>query len=186
MDPRHKSDHEARFRKMFSRGFSPEEQSTIELMRTLHIANRLIDNFAERNTAKYHLSTAQMRILYWLKMHEDEAIDGGLLPSELSKFQGVTPNTVSSLLNHLRVAGLIEQVNHPDDRRKRIIKITQSGRDLLSQMEPDHMNSLRDMFSGLSHEERQILVTLLWKLIQSVKTRMECENENEPKAEPEG
>jgi DNA-binding MarR family transcriptional regulator len=186
MDPRHKSDHEARFRKMFSGVFGPEELSTMELIRNLHIANHLIDNFAERNTAKYNLTTAQMRILFWLKMHGDDVIDGGLLPSELSRFQGVTPNTVSSLLNHLRVAGLIEQVNHPDDRRKRIIKITQSGRDLLKRMEPDHTTSLRDLFSGLSQEERQILVTLLWKLIQSVKARMKCENEDVPKPESEG
>jgi hypothetical protein len=47
------------------------------------------------------------------------------------------------------------------------------------------MASLRDLSAGLSQEERQILVTLLWKLIQSVKARLACENEPTPKTESE-
>ena len=99
-----------------------------------------------------------------------------MLPSELSRFHGVTPNTMSSLLNSLREAGLIEQSNHPEDRRKRIIKITPAGLALLQEIGPGHYGGISGLFSDLSEEERQILVTLLHKLIQSLHTKLEsCE-----------
>ncbi len=184
MNNRYLGDNEARLRAMLERSFGEHDMSTMELfgnlMKTYHILNGL----TERHVARHNLSTAKMRILYLLKMRAvDGAEGGGLLPSELSRFHGVTPNTISSLLNSLRDAELIEQINHPVDRRKRIIKITPKGLDLLREVGPAHHEYVRALLSDLSEEERQILNTLLRKLGQSLKARMQCE---EPAAEEAG
>src|SRR5438552_1058118 len=111
MNNRHIGDNEAKYRAFLEHSFGGEtDMSTMELfgnlMKTYHILNSL----TERNIARHNLSTAKMRILAWLKMRAvDGAEGGGLLPSELSRFHGVTPNTISSLLNSLREAQLIEQ-----------------------------------------------------------------------------
>jgi DNA-binding MarR family transcriptional regulator len=125
MNDRSPGEIEARFRAMLERSGAHVDMSAMELFRNIMISSHILDCLAERRAARHDLSTAKLRILFWLKMRaEDGAEGGGLLPSELSRFQGVTPNTMSSLLNSLRESGLIEQINHPQDRRKRIIKIT--------------------------------------------------------------
>ncbi len=172
----HTADAEARFRAMFERSFGKTDTSAFELFRSLMKSYHILNSATERHIAKHDLSTAKMRILFWLKMRAEEGIDGGgLLPSELSRFQGVAPNTMSSLLTSLREAGLIEQVSHPADRRKHVIKITLAGLDLIQKVGPEHQQYIRDLFSGLSEEECQILITLLHKLNLSVKARARCE-----------
>jgi DNA-binding MarR family transcriptional regulator len=169
-------DSEARFREMLERSFGDVDMSAMELFRNLMKTYHLLNGLTERHIARYNLSTAKLRILYWLKIRADDGAEGGgLLPSELSRFQGVTPNTMSSLLNSLREAGLIEQINHPVDRRKRIITITPKGLELLSDVGPVHHKYIRTLLVDLSEEERQILSTLLRKLGQSLKAKMDCE-----------
>jgi len=171
------ADMETRYREMVTRVHGESGLSALDLFRHLAITYHVVENLAEKQVARYNLSLAKMRILWWLKMRDDEGIEGGgLLPSELSRFQGVTPNTMSSLLTSLRESGLIEQINHPQDRRKRIIKITPDGLDLLKQVGPEHTNFLRELFADLSEEERHILITLLKNITFSVKNRAVCEN----------
>jgi DNA-binding MarR family transcriptional regulator len=179
MNNPHVGDNEARYRAFLESSFGGEtDMSTMELFGNLLKTYHILSSLAERNIARHSLSTAKLRILYWLKMRAaDGAEGGGLLPSELSRFHGVTPNTISSLLNSLREAELIEQLNHPVDRRKRIIKITQKGLDLLQEVGPEHFRYVRDLLTDLSAEERQILNTLLRKLSQSLKAKIvECED----------
>src|SRR5689334_4347920 len=172
MTNRQIGDNEARYRAMLEHAFGETDMSSMELFGNLMKTYHILSSLTERSTARYNLSTAKMRILYWLKTRAmDGAEGGGLLPSELSRFHGVTPNTISSLLTSLREAGLIEQINHPVDRRKRIIKITQKGLDLLQDVGPEHFRYVRELFADLSSEERQILITLLRKLSQSLKAK---------------
>src|SRR5260221_6578469 len=161
MNNRPSSEIDARFRAMLERSVGPLDWSAMDLYRSLMKTYHILNGITERHIGHYGLSTAKVRVLFWLKMRvEDGAEGGGLLPSELSRFHGVTPNTMSSLLNSLREAGLIEQSNHPEDRRKRIIKITPAGLALLQEIGPDHYGGISGLFSDLSEEERQILVTL--------------------------
>jgi DNA-binding MarR family transcriptional regulator len=186
MNDRHPADAESRFRAMLERSGAHIDMSAMELFRNVMISYHVLSCLTERRAGRHNLSTAKLRILFWLKMRaEDGAEGGGLLPSELSRFQGVTPNTMSSLLNSLREAGLIEQINHPQDRRKRIVKITPKALELLREVGPDYHNYVAELFSDLSEEERQILITLLRKLSQSLKAKMSCEDSALPYTQDE-
>lgn len=177
MDRRPPIEFDARFREMLEHNYGPVEMSALKLWRCLAMAHGLLSGALERNMAQYNLSTSKLRILFWLKMRADEGKDGGgLLPSELSRFHGVTPNTMSSLLNSMRESGLIEQINHPKDRRKHVIKITQAGEAVLHEVGPAYKHYVDELFTGLSEEERQILITLLQKVIFSARSRTDCEH----------
>ena len=184
MNDRPFGDIDARFRAMLERSGTDIDMSALDLFRNLMRSYHVLSCLTERHIGRHNLSTAKLRILYWLKMRaEDGAEGGGLLPSELSRFQGVTPNTMSSLLNSLREAELIEQSNHPQDRRKRIIKITPRALELLQVVGPVHHNYIHELFTDLSEEERQILITLLRKLSQSLWGKMACEEAAQPQAQ---
>ncbi len=162
------------YREALTRLYGNVDMSAIELFRALGEAFHTVASFLDRkNTAQYNLSWAKLRILLWLQLHYKESINGGgMLPSELSRLQGVTPNTMSSLLTGLRESGLIEQINHPQDRRKRIVRITQAGLDTIKNLGPAHYRCMNWLFEDLSEEERQILITLLHKVTASTRARL--------------
>ncbi|HVO43859.1 MAG TPA: MarR family transcriptional regulator [Aggregatilineales bacterium] len=150
------------------------DPSALELARNIGIADHIMTALSERHLGG-QMTFAQFRMLSWLYM-QDEENKTGLLPSQLSRFQGVTPNTVSSLLHSLRKQGFIEQVSHPEDRRKRIIKITEAGRELVREMTPRQFRYVSGLLDGLDPEERQTLIQLTGKLIATVKARAkDCE-----------
>jgi DNA-binding MarR family transcriptional regulator len=176
MERRSPIEFDARFRAMLEHSYGPVEMSALKLWRCMAMAHGLLSGALEKRMAQFNLSTSKLRVLLWLKMRADEGTDGGgLLPSELSRFHGVTPNTMSSLLTSMRESGLIEQIDHPKDRRKHIIKITQAGEEKLHEVGPAYKRNVEELFAGLSEEERQILITLLQKVIVSAKSRADCE-----------
>lgn len=116
--------------------------------RNLMKAHNVVAALMEKRMARFGLSLAKSRLLFWLAMRDQE----GVLPSELSRFQGIQPNTVTTLVASLREAGLIEQVAHGQDRRKRVIKITQTGRDLIRKFGPGHHDVVEALLGDLSPE----------------------------------
>jgi DNA-binding MarR family transcriptional regulator len=176
MDIRRSGDMDNRYREMIRSTLGDVDISAIELFRSMAKSFHMLTGLLERDLARNNLSGAKLRVLLWLKLRQDEGANGGgMLPSELSRFQGVTPNTMSSLLTSLREAGLIEQINHPQDRRKRVIKITPAGLDTLRTLGPTHYRYIAELLEALSEEERQILITLLHKVISSIRARMAAE-----------
>jgi DNA-binding MarR family transcriptional regulator len=148
--------------------------TALELTRNIGLAHHILAAFAERDM-EGEVTFAQFRMLSWLYMQDSDS-KAGLLPSQLSKMQGVTPNTVSSLIQHLLKQGLIERVNHPEDRRKRIIKITETGRTFVRESAPRQYEHLVQLLGGLNAEEQQILMTLTRKLVTTIKQRAQvCE-----------
>lgn len=59
-------------------------------------------------------------------------LDNGLSPRELSDRLGLTPSTVTSLLDRLELVGFVRRTPHPTDRRMTIITLTQPGEELLA------------------------------------------------------
>lgn len=57
---------------------------------------------------------------------------GPLSPRELADRVGLTPSTVTSLLDRLESAGLAVRTPHPTDRRKTVVSVTSSGQELLT------------------------------------------------------
>ena len=162
-----------RYREMMRRVFSAADDKAIELFGNLMKIQHMISGIMERHMSQYDLSRAKFGILMWLNALDQDGTNSGLLPSELSKMRGVMPNTVSSLLNSLREQGLIEQIRHPQDRRKRIIRITQAGRDLIRQVGPVYHDFIKDLFCGMSDSDKQELNTLLNKASVSIEDAMQ-------------
>ena len=97
------------------------------LKRVSHLIGLLIADHHREDA----LSHARMRLLTHLVMSKLQGDDAGLLPSELSRFLGISRNTVSTLLNGLEAQGLIERHLHPDDRRQWLVLVTPEGEALI-------------------------------------------------------
>jgi DNA-binding MarR family transcriptional regulator len=68
------------------------------------------------------------------------------------------------VIENLIKEGLVKRNIDINDRRVNIISITDKGRDLMSQIFPEHVENINTIFNVLSTEEKQTLIRLLKKL----------------------
>lgn len=92
------------------------------------------------------------------------ASDLGLKVSEISRFLGLTPPTVTQLINSLEAKQMVERQADPSDRRVVRIKLTEQGK-IITRRARDHMDAtLNKMVEYLGEEESDQLAELLLKV----------------------
>ncbi|MHC1739494.1 MAG: MarR family winged helix-turn-helix transcriptional regulator [Anaerolineaceae bacterium] len=116
------------------------------------------------------LTGPRLNILMRLYVDELMGKTEGITPTFLSHMQNVSKNTISSLVHGLEDQGLIQRENDVDDRRIFRMKLTETGRKLVVEQAPKHIEYLNSLSSGLSHEELVQLETLLEKMLRSIMT----------------
>ena len=137
-------------------------------------ALRLMDEFRSVSRAIYHLneqsvtipglSFAQYRVLMHLFFAEQMDDCRELNPSEISDWQGVSRNTMSSFIRNLENEGLVERSLDPHDRRRFNISLTDAGRSLVSQHARQHLETIGQSFRILTAKEQETLLDLLTKV----------------------
>jgi DNA-binding MarR family transcriptional regulator len=73
----------------------------------------------------------------------------------------VSSASMTSLLDTLEGRGLIERHPHPTDRRKVLIHLTDSARELVDRMLPTVQAAATEAFADLTESEREQLITSL-------------------------
>ncbi|MBS1675556.1 MAG: winged helix DNA-binding protein [Actinobacteria bacterium] len=136
---------------------SIEERLTTAI-RSLAFAQRAAADEWVRDSA---LTRQQAFTLGYIDEHQGR----GVIARELSEMSGTTPASVTSLLQGLEERGLITRTPSPDDSRVKFIRATAEGSHLVAGFD-DTMNAAQArIFTPLTDEERDALLTLLQKVI---------------------
>ncbi len=149
-------------------GASPTEQAMTALMMTA----KMIHRFAESRIAehkKFHkLSRPRMGVLF-IVQHS-----GGIRMGDLAAKLGVAPRTVTDLVDGLEQDGFLHRIPDPSDRRASMLELSS-----LAQKEFEHIVSMRskfidEIFSPLSSDEKDTLISLLKKLREGPIRDLNC------------
>lgn len=110
----------------------------------------------------YDLGNSQWYVLYLL-------VDGRLLDQrELTRLLEVERATLSVILSALVRKGLIEQFADPGDKRKKVLRITTGGIDLMASI-PDPIRLIEKVaFEGISVSDIETLNNVLRKATQQL------------------
>jgi len=76
----------------------------------------------------------------------------------------LTPASISVAVDRLYKKGLVSREESATDRRRRIVDLTESGRELIEDLFAKHTALLEEIFSGLSPDKLQRLETDARKL----------------------
>ena len=123
--------------------------------------NRLVLNFWEVAHTMRRISEgkgSQKRILMVLRE------SGSITQNELTERIGIQPGSASEVLGKLEAAGLILRTPSVVDRRTADIRLTASGESTAEEAYAQRQARHRQMFSGLSDEEKRTLLLLLEKV----------------------
>jgi DNA-binding MarR family transcriptional regulator len=106
---------------------------------------------------------------------------GGVLePCDIADRLLVTRPSVTGLLDTLENKGLIERRPHPADRRRRLVHLTASAHEVLTDHLSHHYAELERLLGGLGRSERAELITLLRKIDGAVPSALLPHDADDP------
>ena len=117
----------------------------------------LLGRLGHMGHGAFNSKSCQNRILQILSK------SGRMTQRELTSQLGIQPGSASEVIKKLESAGLIVRRSNSEDRRTVDILLTDAGKARLAETrsQSDHLP-----FDALSEEEKQLLLTLLEKLVQ--------------------
>lgn len=121
-------------------------------------AMRALTRYAAAGIEHTGLGESDFRVLEVL-LHK-----GPLPVNTIGPIVDLTPGSISIAVDRLVAKGLVSRVESAEDRRVRIVALTQSGRDLIVPAFRKHAGQMRRVFSELSPEELQGLEVALKKI----------------------
>lgn len=132
------------------------------------INDKMIINLRDLNHMMrmlYEGKASQKRIL--IILNESEKIT----QRDLTQRLGIQPGSASEILSKMEGAGWIMRTQNEADRRTTDVSLTESGRELAREALAQRQRRHEEMFSCLSEEEKQELLSLLEKVCADWRSR---------------
>ena len=117
----------------------------------------------------YEGKASQKRIL--IIVNEVEAIT----QRDLTEHLGIQPGSASEILSKMENSGLIIRTQNETDRRTTDVRLTDKGRELAAEALAQRQRRHEEMFSCISEEEKEKLLSLLERIYADWRIRY-CEN----------
>lgn len=91
--------------------------------------------------------------------------------SELGEHLGMSPRNMTVLVDGLEKEGLVRRIAHKNDRRIKLVALTEAGRKVAEQELGPSQLAAASLFDDFTPEERDALLRLLEKLADSLRAR---------------
>jgi len=147
------------------------------LLSIYHTAN-CIKKRADEFFRAFGLSDVQFNVMMLLG-HQCRP-EGGLSQAQISEMMLVNRANITTLIDRMEKAGLVERTAAPSDRRYNIVKLTDHGVSLLAEVEPLYIEEIQQS-AVLEPTEQMQLISMLEKIRRHVSERHLINEELLPK-----
>lgn len=166
--PDHRRERRAFWRHKLKELVGAEDTTGVEILSMVRALTRLCELVESQRSRRPDLSGPRWGLLMLLLAHEQKSGPQGVTPTALSRFQGVSRNTISSLLRGLEEQGYVERTLDPHDYRVFRIRLTSAGREVVRSLAPERVAFMNQLAADLTPAEREELIRLLEKLHDSI------------------
>jgi DNA-binding MarR family transcriptional regulator len=122
--------------------------------RLFALAPRLVE-LQDLGAREYGMSYARGRVVAALQA------SGPVLMRALSQDVGVTPRTITGLVDALEADGWVQRRPHPTDRRATIASLTPAAEVSFARLMQSYSGLARDLTDGIPRADQQTVVTAL-------------------------
>lgn len=147
---------------------SGNDLSLMELMITMTQASRAYKAVCDRFASRFGLTQA----IAW-PIVAISRLGDGVRPGVIADAVGIEPSSVVRLIDQLVAAGLLERHEDANDRRARLLFLTEKGRDKAREIEMALIPLRRQLLQGLTDTELDVCMHVfrtLGKSIENYKT----------------
>jgi len=121
-------------------------------------AHRALERLALRNIESFDVGLSDFGVIEML-LHK-----GPQPVNEIGRRIGLTSGAITAAVDRLESSGLVRREAHPTDRRARVVRLTERGREHATNVFSRHKAVMDAAARGLSRNERALLIDLLRKL----------------------
>jgi MarR family 2-MHQ and catechol resistance regulon transcriptional repressor len=132
--------------------------SGVHVWLVLWKAAQAVEAYAKGSIADLELCGSDFAVLEAL-LHR-----GPLLVNQIGRKVLLTSGSITSAVDRLEAKGLVERRAADDDRRARVVHLTQAGKKLITRVYAEHATDMERLASELSATERRTLINLLKKI----------------------
>ncbi len=134
---------------------------------TLGWAAQMAKCAMDARVSRYDVTPVQAHVLMYLHQH------GGQAPQrELTEFLRAKPSTVNGVLDRMEEKGLARRSVIGEDARRRLITLTDKGREQQSRFTESFLANEEAMVRGFSPAERETLLELLERIVENLKEEL--------------
>lgn len=141
----------------------PASNQTLSEVDGLTQLSFVIQQMLERRVTEHNLSLIQIRLLGVLRDREPTM-------TALATLLGLDKSSVSGLVDRAQRRGLVERIPAPDDRRASLVRLTDPGRAIATEVAGRFADDISALLSGLPRGERKTLSQLVSKLLTTLAT----------------
>ena len=134
---------------------------------TLGWAAQMAKCAMDARVSRYDVTPVQAHVLMYLHQH------GGQAPQrELTECLRAKPSTVNGVLDRMEEKGLVRRSVIGEDARRRLITLTDKGREQQSRFTESFLANEEAMVRGFSPAERETLLELLERIVENLKEEL--------------
>jgi DNA-binding MarR family transcriptional regulator len=137
-------------------------KSSVPMLDAWMLLNQTYDSIShckDQLSDSMGITMQQMGILMAIKL-----IDPPPTETQIAEWVDKKLNSVSAILDRMAIAGLVERVEDPQDRRTYRIKVTKKGQSFSKTDVEQRANLIKEIMETLSEEETQTLIKLLTRV----------------------
>lgn len=124
----------------------PSQECAARVMETIPLLMRFIRADMRTHSAEC-LSIPQLRSLAFLKRNPGASL------SEVAEHLGVTCATASTTIERLVQRNLVQRTDHPQERRRVVLNLTEEGKQLLEQSQQKTRAHIAEILKDLTPEQ---------------------------------
>ena len=148
---------------------TPEERTALDAYVKLWRAAHAVEVVANRHLAAYGLTTSQFAVIEAL--YHLGPMSQRLLADKILRSSG----NLTMVIDNLERDGLVHRERMATDRRVVNVTLTTQGEALITQLLPDHVQGIAEVFSVLEPEETEQLTAITRKLGLALQGRLDDE-----------
>lgn len=130
----------------------------------IKVINESIEKKANHALNKYGITNVQMQVLMLLY----DSADGSCSLKELERFFHVAQSTAAGVVSRLEAKKLVEGFPNPKDKRTKMIRLTEKGREVCPKVENSLTATDIWLTSELTDVEKQDFLRILQKVCSVV------------------
>jgi len=139
-----------------------EESSIKHLWRLAFLVSFFIEPLYVEISKRFGVGRQEVQILYCLTRHE------GLLAQDIALVTGQPKNSISRAVSQLVKKDYLIQTTRTNDRRTKSLKLTNSGRELVSKVMPSFRTRQDSMRLALTETEQKRFDALINKIVYAM------------------
>ncbi|MFB5086301.1 MarR family transcriptional regulator [Psychrobacillus sp. PGGUH221] len=121
-------------------------------------ASKSVQDRTKKDISSYEMHTSEFTVLEALYNKGKQTV------RQISDSVLINSGSITYVIDKLETKGFLERLNCKEDRRVVYIQITEVGKQFMDEIFPKHVSVIEEIFSGITKEEKVVLIDLLKKV----------------------